>query len=263
MEFPNTERVIYSKNPLMEVVCQIKFPTLLKIEVNKPSEFQEKIRSTFPIYNEISSLQLPPDIPPQIAALIAKDMGATSRNYEFHTRDKNFKLTLSKDFIALKASQYSRWEDFKSHLLLSLKSLNEIYDPAFYNQIGLRYINVIKRSILNLNDNQWCELIHENILGFLNVPEMYKSVESCQSRQVIQLSKNNAKVLISHGLAIDEEDKEECFILDADFQIIAETEYENANTSLDYLNTQSRNLFRWCIKQKLHDAMEPAQVTSE
>ena len=50
MLFPPTQRVIYHENPLVEVVCQFRFPTILKIDAEIPVAFQEAVRSTFPDY---------------------------------------------------------------------------------------------------------------------------------------------------------------------------------------------------------------------
>ena len=44
------KRVIYKKNPLIEVILQIKFPTILSINSKEPAEFQEAIRQMYPIY---------------------------------------------------------------------------------------------------------------------------------------------------------------------------------------------------------------------
>ena len=43
MPFKDTERVIYNKNPLIEVVCQLRFPRILTISETQPTSFQEKV----------------------------------------------------------------------------------------------------------------------------------------------------------------------------------------------------------------------------
>jgi uncharacterized protein (TIGR04255 family) len=46
MTFPeDSPRVIYGRNPLEQVICQIRFPTILKIDTELPAAFQEQIRS--------------------------------------------------------------------------------------------------------------------------------------------------------------------------------------------------------------------------
>lgn len=51
----NFKRVKYKKCPLFEVSLQINFPSILSIDTEEPSNYQEKIRDLFPYYN--SSIQ--------------------------------------------------------------------------------------------------------------------------------------------------------------------------------------------------------------
>ena len=46
----HNKRVIYQKNPLVEVILQIKFPTILSINAKDPVDFQDAIRQEYPIY---------------------------------------------------------------------------------------------------------------------------------------------------------------------------------------------------------------------
>ena len=63
--FPPSPRVIYSKAPLVQVICQLRFPTLLSIESQPPVEFQERIRDHFPLLEKVTNplqTQLPPEV---------------------------------------------------------------------------------------------------------------------------------------------------------------------------------------------------------
>ena len=46
--FSHETRCIYRKNQLAEVVCQLRFPEILKIETAVPADFQEAIRDEYP-----------------------------------------------------------------------------------------------------------------------------------------------------------------------------------------------------------------------
>lgn len=46
------KRVRYEKSPLVEVIFQLRFPTILSINARQPVEFQELIRKQFPFYEE-------------------------------------------------------------------------------------------------------------------------------------------------------------------------------------------------------------------
>ena len=55
--FSQEPRQIYQRNPLAEVICQLRFPEILSIGANLPVDFQEAIRDEFPQYQ--SRLELP------------------------------------------------------------------------------------------------------------------------------------------------------------------------------------------------------------
>ena len=48
MALPETPRMIYKTNPLIEVTCQFRFPTILKISSRPPAAFQDQSRNQFP-----------------------------------------------------------------------------------------------------------------------------------------------------------------------------------------------------------------------
>ena len=53
MPFPDAKRIIFRKNPLTEVVCQLRFPPILKIDAEVPANFQEAIRTEFEILSNV------------------------------------------------------------------------------------------------------------------------------------------------------------------------------------------------------------------
>lgn len=50
MLFGHYDRYQYAKSPLVEVICQLRFPTILSIGSQEPAAFQEAIRREFPRY---------------------------------------------------------------------------------------------------------------------------------------------------------------------------------------------------------------------
>jgi uncharacterized protein (TIGR04255 family) len=99
MPFPETDRVIYGKKPLDRVICQVRFPAILRIESELPTLFQETIRSQFPGFaqKEELGLVMPQGlregmaIPSQILSSIAPQ---GTRNYEFRSEDGDSKVGL-------------------------------------------------------------------------------------------------------------------------------------------------------------------------
>ena len=48
MLFSEYARYQYVRSPLVEVICQLRFPAILTINTKEPAEFQEAVRHDFP-----------------------------------------------------------------------------------------------------------------------------------------------------------------------------------------------------------------------
>lgn len=53
MPFPPTPRVRYELNPIQEVICQLRYPPILRIGAEAPAAFQEVIRKDYPLYSSV------------------------------------------------------------------------------------------------------------------------------------------------------------------------------------------------------------------
>ena len=112
MLFSDRPRTHYPSAPVHEVICQLRFPTILSINNVEPADFQEIIRDTFPQYARRQDMPAPQPLPPG-AAGAPKATPVT--NYHFISADNHWKLNLTKDFIALSTLRYTGWEDFAHH----------------------------------------------------------------------------------------------------------------------------------------------------
>ncbi len=261
MPFPECQRVIYGENPLAEVICQLRFPTILRIDAELPVAFQEKIRAQFPIYREPEFTPvagLPKHVPPEIAGM----MGRRSP-HEFLTSSGDWKVSLTRDFVALTTAKYERWEEFKKLLEIPLETLTSVYRPAQFDRIGLRYRDLVLRSQLGFSDAPWSSLLKLHVAAELasgnGVPD---SIVEIVHRIVIQLPDERGRVQILHGLAESEPPAqgELGYLIDSDFYTTTSTEIDDALSHLDYFNQQSGRLFRWCISDDLHAAMDPSPL---
>jgi uncharacterized protein (TIGR04255 family) len=263
MPFPESERIIYDINPLAEVICQLRFPAVLRIDSEIPAKYQDAVRHEYPIFGEVPGQDVKLNLPPEIEKVVGAASPMLSfrgrTTYEFISDDGLWKVQLSREAITLFTTDYKRWEDFKEHLKTPLQALIEIYQPAFFIRIGLRYKDVIERSALGLTDVPWAELLKPHIAGELSDPNLAGEILSVASQSRIRLGDNRGQVLINHGLATNEEN-ETCYLIDSDFFRDEKTEVNDAIQVLDYFNRQSGRLFRWCITDRLHDAMRPQQL---
>jgi uncharacterized protein (TIGR04255 family) len=258
MLFPEFERVIYEKNPLAEVICQVRFPRILRIDTELPTLFQDRVRPTYPHFDQSPVVELGP-LPPELSRLagLGKVLGVGQQKYEFASTDRTSRVSLTSQFLAFSTSVYRRWEDFKGQLVGPLNALIECYNPAFFTRIGLRYQDVIRRSCLGLNEVGWHDLLQDHVLGELAKPGFEKAALHVARDLLLQLDDLGDRVRVQHGFARTGEDPETCYLIDGDFYFETQTERDDATTVLDRLNKESGRLFRWCIKDRLHAAMDP------
>jgi uncharacterized protein (TIGR04255 family) len=257
MPFPQSPRVIYGQNPLIEVICQLRFAPVLRIAAELPAGFQERIRGRYPLFEQkIPEQQL--ELPPAIAKQVKIQLGAPGAvAYEFATDDEEWAIVLARDSLSLSTSNYRRWEEFRSNLSAAWKPFVEEYAPGKLTRIGLRYRDVIQRSEVGLTETPWQELLQPYIASELAAPGVRGEIEQVAHQIVIRLPEHDGRVRVQHGFATNQETKEECYLIDSDFYSERKTDPADAQAILDYFNQQSGRLFRWCITPRLHEAMRP------
>lgn len=264
MPFPEVRRVIYNKNPLDRVICQLRFPPILKIDSEIPSEFQDKIRNDFPNFLEKSAMEV--DFPQNVKGKIPIELLRQffqrfgNKNYEFASEDGQWQINLTRTFLSFSTIKYKRWEEFKSKLNGPLLALIDVYKPAFFSRIGLRYIDVINRSYLGLSHVAWNDLLKPYILGLLSSQGVGERIQNFETKYEISLSDELSKVRLITKFIMSVNKSEKCFMIDSDFYYGNKTKIEAALEKLDYFNKRASRLIQWCITQRLHQAMEPYEV---
>lgn len=255
--FPQSERVLYSRSPLNEVICQVRFPTILRIESELPVAFQESIRFGYPLFERV---QIGP--PGGLPAEVSKMLGnlAPKPSYRFQSEDGNTTIVLSSDAISLTAGRYRSWEEFKAGLMGPLQALASVYQPSFFQRVGLRYQNVILRSSLDLGGCPWARILAPSVLGELSEPAFDRYTKEC--RKAVRAVDEDGKggFLFQHGLADVEGQSESGYLLDFDFYTERKTSLSDAETILDSFNKYAGRAFRWCITPDLHAALRPEPV---
>jgi uncharacterized protein (TIGR04255 family) len=181
--------------------------------------------------------------------------------YEFVDKEGEWKLVLSSDFLALSTLKYRQWEDFRSRLSAAIDLLVRYYTPSHFTRVGLRYQDIVIRSELGLENCPWRELLQPSVLGIFatnDLPE--EEFSEAISLFACHLDYAGAIVRVRHGLAKTNESEELGYLLDADFYTENLTEIKDAIGYLNLFNREAGNLFRWCITEKLHRALEPQPI---
>ena len=254
------DRVIFQNNPLIEVILQFRFPTILSINSNEPVDFQEAIRKAFPIYQvgteNSQEIQLVASDDTFLPSIVNKQQ---NKNYAFITANGKFKVNLTSSFVSFSTVDYTRWEEFWGIFENALTSFICIYQPAFFERIGLRYIDAISKVALHLENKTWKELIKESWLGPLaiyndsNVP-----VTSTDSEFFVD--DKGTRLKIHTGLGSINNSNETVFIVDTDFIHIGNISIESYSTILTLLHDHSKFFIEHVISDELYAAMEPRKI---
>ena len=263
MLLSDIERCHYETNTLHEVICQLRFPAILTIESREPADFQELIRGAFPRYS--AQKETPPAKVVQQNGVQRLEPGKPITNHTFLSESNLWKLNLTKDFVALSTLSYPGWEDFASTLDKTLAAFIEIYQPAFFERIGLRYINFISREKLELTQEPWTELIETPYLGAYAEEDTFGHMERFSTDFEMSLTGNtHCKVhagpthlqLNVPGKPFQTE-PEEKFMLDFDFSMRGNINPSLAAAGLETLHSYAYPFFRGAITDTLHNAMNP------
>jgi len=266
MPFPDTKRIIYKKNPLAEVICQFRFPTILSIDTELPAKFQTAIRKKYPLFKENAEILLRfPNVSSAAETPLADKIELppatlNRKNYEFLSADEKWKINLTREFLALSTTDYPRWEEFRAQLEQAFKPFVEIYSPVYFSRLGLRYKDIINRSELGIKDTPWSELLKPYILGMLNDAIVGPSISASNNVTEIKLSDKLSKVRITTGLVEESQTKEQAFMIDSDFFTDEKTDIDKALEKLDFFNQRGSRLIQWTITEKLHNAMKPEKI---
>ena len=259
--FPETPRMIYGKKPSEEVILQLRFPTILRVDAEPPASFQEVIRNEYPNFQEKSQAGLPPGFPPQISRLLGGGFTfGIAKAYEFISSDKLWTVHLDRDSLTLTTRDYTRWEEFKKRFGLPFKALCEVYRPLHFSRIGLRYRDVIDRDKLGLAESPWSELLNHHVAAELASSEISSLIQQAAHQVVIRDPNGKMQVFLQHGLSQPNPESQNCYFIDGDFSVDTETGIDDAQVAFDAFNSEARRLFRWCISKKLHDALDPQRA---
>lgn len=260
--FGSDDRYLYAAPTVIETICQLRFPAILSIGAQEPAAFQDRIRGDYPRY----TLRHDQPAPRVMGANTPNPTLETQKsinNYTFISEDNLWKVNLTEGFIALSTVRYTRWEDFAGRLDKLLAEFIPIYHPAFFERIGLRYVNAVSRQRLHLEDSDWADLIQPAWLGVMAEPDVEeKSLTKCAVDVEMALAEPcKAKIHAGLGLLGDgKRDPEVKFILDHDLSVTGSVQIPEVPGHLQTLHSYADRLHRGAITSELHTAMGPEPI---
>jgi uncharacterized protein (TIGR04255 family) len=253
--FPEREDdVRLRRSPLREVVCQVRFPPILRIANEHPVEFQERIRKKFPQADIEQGMQA------RFASLGEKppSMEPVPPIFRFKSADGETVASLAPSFYAVSTTAYTHWIEFRDLIDLLAQSTADIYDLPYASRVGLRYIN-------NLTfENTGVDSVSE-LLEILR-PEFTSLVENdCWGEPLEMLNHlllsgdGDERLTLRSGFKGDDQS----FLLDFDYYVEGNTPLDQVLELCGRYHDIIYRAFRWCIRDEKLAVFEPMLETEK
>jgi uncharacterized protein (TIGR04255 family) len=260
--FSHEDRCIYRKNQLADVICQLRFPEILSISTNLPAEFQDAIRDEYPQYSSKTE-PTAPKLEGNPGNLSIVNQPSTI-NYQFASADGAWRINLTSKFISLSSNKYTSWEEFAKRLDKPLVAFIKIYKPAYFERVGLRYLNFISRNDLSLNGTPFSELFQQTYLGILADEEIREEQTTRVGVDAEFAVRGGCRAKIHAGPGLvkrnGQAEKEIKFIFDQGLYMSGNVPVNYSAGALETLHSQAFSIFRGAITDTLHDALEPFEI---
>ena len=257
--FSTEPRVTYRRNQLGEVICQLRFPEILAIGAKPPVDFQEAIRADHPQYS--SRMENPAPKLTGVPGQMQLQNQPAVINYQFVSADGVWRVNLTSRFISLACNRYLSWEEFAARLDKPLAAFIQVYKPAYFERIGLRYVNFISRKALSLEATPFRELIAQRYLGVMSDEQVAEPSVGRSGVDAELALRGGCRVKLHAGPGqvhrSGKTDGEVKFIFDQDVYMPGKIAPNLSASALQALHAQAWAIFRDAITDELHDAMEP------
>ena len=265
MKITPTPRIVYDKNPLIEVVCQIRFEPIEDLGEIQHGMLEDFSHNQYVVHEQEQSFQFTVDISAETG------MSTPMRVPEMHifhalTLNKSWQASFCREHLTLTCFKYENWIDFLTRTLKLFEILNKNYPEIKVQRIGLRYRNLIEREALGLAGTPWHELINPFLLGPLahnafSDTEIPSDADVLSMLSQVMIKIEDCTLLLKSTLLSSIEGNEKAFLIDADFLHEYDCEKntiidpETLTQKLEALHANAGSLFRRCIQEKLHHAL--------
>lgn len=158
---PSPPEVPLPNAPLVSVIAQVRFPTLLTVRnPDRVASFQEAIRDRFPHLerHDIPAIMV---VAGGMPSPVSEPVAVVHWRFADEAASFKWRVSLSQDFIALETRAYESRQDFMERLETILQTLAETLAPTHMMRFGMRYIDQIKGEPMSRIDT----LLRKEVLG--------------------------------------------------------------------------------------------------
>jgi uncharacterized protein (TIGR04255 family) len=247
-------KVKYEQNFLKEVVFQVRFEPILRLETEAPADFQSAIKERFPAVQAGQAIEI--DASASVDKGFDAKVRSTRKTWTFFTKDKTRSLTVESSALTLSYTVYKNFDEVQSDVDFLWERFQTIYSVETLSRIGLRYINVIE---IDGNPLDWAGLIAPTLLDMFAIPSP-EDHGLLRAIHTVFWGSEDTLVKFSYGIYNTEfpaPPVHRQFILDYDCYSVAPKDARDIRDTLIQYITVIYGLFERGITNGLRDIMRP------
>jgi uncharacterized protein (TIGR04255 family) len=245
---PAPAEILLSRAPLVHVVLQVRFSSVLKIDSREGmAPFQEEVRSEYPLLEQAAVQQLQMELGSGAPFF----RPATSNLWRFSDADRCWILSLTSDAVTLETRRYDGRADFLSRWYEALAHVERIFAPSLALRLGVRYVNRIHGESLE----ELTEWIIPNLIGVAQ-PELREHVSQAISEANVTVEEGALLLrwgVLAAGMTIDptllEPAPVPSWILDIDVSSAEQRSFsgDGLATAFQALADRAYSVFRYAV----------------
>lgn len=243
IHLPEVKEIKLKYPPISEVICQVKFPPILKIGKELPVNFQDVIREIFPIMDIEQGMKIQVGLTPVDEKPL---IDAAPKIFRFKSKDETQIVSLSIDFFAFSVKKYSGWKEFSEKLNFIRNVFFKEFHPSFVSRVGLRYINRFNMENTDSEDfEEMLDLFKSELTCLIRSNIWTDPVESLSQ---IVLSDKDKKLVFRYGKR--RENNNPIFILDFDCFEEIQQDFSDISKKINAYHDLIYRAFRWCLEDE-------------
>jgi uncharacterized protein (TIGR04255 family) len=129
---PNVDR--YKRNFLKQVVCELRFPTLLELgDPKPPAQLINALRKEYPHLEAANEVTLG----------FAGSKNGSNYVHTMRSSKLTWAVSIKQSSLTIETTAYTDYAEMKKRILRIIEVAQKVIDTDFFTRVGLRYINVI------------------------------------------------------------------------------------------------------------------------
>lgn len=251
-------RTRFEKNPLKTVVCQLRFPQILKIDQGAfVADFQEAIRDDYPAADPRGRTI---SVGPSDEGIAAGPVEPAP--WQFQDESRDWVVALTRDYVSLETSTYRQFEDFISRFERILEAAEQTFGLRHFTRLGLRYVDQIKHEDA-ASPLDFRSLLNPELLGIVAGEKIAPYVVDAIQQVHLDIE-GTSSLVIRHGFVGHQRHEEGPFyLIDTDaFRLEPSPQpYDRAEciSRAWEFKRHCWNFFRWSISKELFEYLGPKQ----